>query len=179
MKRKRHLPRLAPSFYRGYAYVFWTHTTVARQTGWLDREFHSQFRECLLHASSRYRSSCPIYCLMHDHWHLIWIGQEPASDQLKATAFLRKHIRAICSIIDLQDRAHDHVIREDERARNLFSDTCNYVRLNPVRAGLVEKWNEYPYLGMMIAGYPTLTWLSENPLGWFWRIHNRIVDQHR
>jgi len=176
MKRKRHLPRLDRVNYQGRACVFWTHTTVARQTGWLNDQFHTSFRECLLHTCARYCVSCPIYCIMPDHIHLIWIGQAGESDQLNATAFLRKHIKNKCSTINLQDRAHDHVFRERERARDAFRDTCNYVRLNPVRASIVDDWRKYSYIGMMVAGYPTHSWDSKDPLGAFWRVHNRIVQ---
>ena len=76
---------------------------------------------------------------MPDHWHLVWIGQNRESDQLRATAFLRKHARLGIRDLPLQDRAFDHILREQERQRDAFIDTCEYIRLNPVRARLVER----------------------------------------
>ena len=147
-----------------------------RAKGWLDAAFHFTFREILLHACARYHLSCPIYCLMPDHWHLIWIGQRPESDQLRATAFLREHIGRHFPALSLQDRAYDHVLRERERERDTFTDTCHYIRMNPVRAGLVEHWKDYPYLGAQIAGFPDLKWRSEAFWPTFWKIHNGLSE---
>ena len=70
----RHLPRLAPEFYRGFAVVHWTITLERRATGWLDDLFHLHFRELLLHAAARQGLLCPAYVLMPDHIHLLWMG---------------------------------------------------------------------------------------------------------
>ena len=171
---KTHLPRLDPVRYRGCAYIFWTHATKNRTTGWLTPMFHRDFREVLLHTCARYGLSCPIYCLMPNHWHLVFIGQSEESDQLKATAFLHKQVAIRCSDLPLQDRAHDHILREEERKRDAFSDTCHYIRMNPVRAGIVGDWKEYPYLGAMISGYPGLRWGGDDLWDTFWKIHNRV-----
>jgi len=69
-----YLPRLAPEAYRGRAVVFWTHTVKRRGTGWLDDAWHSAFRELALHAAARECVLCPIYTLMPDHLHLVWMG---------------------------------------------------------------------------------------------------------
>jgi hypothetical protein len=65
--RKRSLPRLSPEFYKGFAFVFWTHTLEDHKTGWLSDASHRQFRELLLHASTRHHLFCPVYTLMPDH----------------------------------------------------------------------------------------------------------------
>jgi putative transposase len=141
---KSKLPRLPRAWYRGRAVVFWTHTFEGRATGWLSEQFHAHFREVLLHACSRYELACPVYVLMPDHWHLVWMGIREASDQHTATRFLRKHLQPHLSQAKLQDRAHDHVLREDERKRGAFMATCSYVFENPVRTGLVAKWPDWP-----------------------------------
>src|SRR4051812_21038518 len=87
-----YLPRLQPEYYRGTAAVLWTHTMKDRAVGWLTPEFHSAFREIALHAQVRERLLCPIYCLMPDHFHLVWMGIGPESDQRPATAFLRHYL---------------------------------------------------------------------------------------
>ena len=63
-----------------------------RQTGWLSETLHCQFREILTHASFRYALVCPVYCLMPDHFHLMWMGIDTGSDQINATRFLRKEL---------------------------------------------------------------------------------------
>ena len=89
---KGKLPRLPEHFYRGLAYVFWTHTTENWQPLPLSQAFHAQFRELLCHTCARYQLATPVYCLMPDHFHIFWIGQSPDSDQLRATKFFRKEL---------------------------------------------------------------------------------------
>ena len=46
-----------------------------------------------------------------------------------------------------QRRFFDHVLRSDES----YAQKWNYVRDNPVRAGLVAKAEDWPYAGEIIA----------------------------
>ncbi len=171
MAFKRQLPRLEPENYRGLAYVFWTYTMEDRARGWLDAAFHSDFRELLLHTQSRYRICCPIYVLMPDHLHFVWIGASLESDQLKASRFLRKYLNARLKPCRLQRQPHDHVLREEERANDLFADTVAYIRQNPERSGLVHDSKEWPYRGAIIPGYPDLRFGSDEFWDHFWRAH--------
>ena len=164
------LPRLDPSFYRGCAYVFWTHSTDQREKFPLSREFHLSFREILLHACARYQLASPVYCIMPDHIHLFWIGMDLKSDQLKASSFLRKYFGERIRPALWQRQAHDHVVREDERASGRYVDTINYLLANPVRAGLVERWQDYPYLGAMLVGYPDLDRRRQDFNDLFWKL---------
>jgi putative transposase len=173
---KSKLPRLAREFYRGPATVLWTHTMEERATGWLDDPFHARFREILLHACGRFQLVCPTYVLMPDHWHLVWMGLTEESDQYLATAFLRKHLKSALGSARLQDRAHDHVLREKERECGAFQAACAYVLFNPERASLCQDWRAWPHLGTMIPGYPELDPRSESFWDSFWKIHNRLVD---
>lgn len=163
MWTERRLPRLEPNFYQGHAHVHWTHVVEGRQTGWLDRGFHAHFREILLHTCARYTLGCARYVLMPDHLHLIWVGAAPASDQLKATRFLRRHL-----CLNWQKQAHDHVLREDERKRGAFAEVCQYLRENPVRANLVTEASDWHYAGCLVPGFPDLDpWASDA----FWRCY--------
>jgi putative transposase len=173
---KSKLPRLAREFYRGHAMVFWTHTIEKRKTGWLNDAFHNRFRELLLHACGRYAVASPCYVLMPDHWHLVWLGLRDSSDQYLATAFLRKNIRPVLGAAQLQDRAHDRVLREPEHAPEAFQSACSYVCNNPQRANLCADWREWPYLGAMILGYPDIDPRTEDFWPDFWKIHNRLVE---
>jgi putative transposase len=173
---KSKLPRLAREFCQGRAAVFWTHTFEDRAQGWLDDSFHARFREVLLHACGRFHLACPCYVLMPDHWHLVWTGLTEGSDQSLATAFLRKHLKPALDRVRLQDRAHDHVLREKERERGAFEAACQYVLHNPERAALRGDWREWPHLGAMISGYPDLDPRSEDFWEDFWKIYNRLVD---
>ena len=42
----------------------------------------------MLHAAAREGLFCPVYCLMPDHLHLVWMGLRLDTDQLNGMAFL-------------------------------------------------------------------------------------------
>ena len=169
--KKRSLPRLSPEHYQGHAFVFWTHSVEDRRTGWLSGSFHKTFREILLHASARYALTCPVYCLMPDHAHLVWLGMAPTSNQKQATKFLRQHLTPGLAPAKWQRQPHDHVLDEKERDRNAFQSTCHYIQENPVRQGLVMDWADYEYTGCMHPGYPELNVRAEDYWLRFWRIY--------
>ena len=172
----KHLPRLDPCNYRGHAWVHWTMTVYDRATGWLDSEMHHAVRELLLHTLTRHDLHCAAYCLMPDHAHFLWMGLGHGSDQLQAARLFRKHWNEELDTrgVRLQPQAYDHVLLESERKPTAFEDTVLYVFHNPVRAGLVAEWSDWPYLGAMAPGFPDL---PVSPIGqfWprFWKIHNR------
>lgn len=174
---KSHLPRLASQFYKGRAAVLWTHTIQNRMTGWLDERYHRSFREILLHACHRYTLATPCYVLMPDHWHIVWMGLAENSEQQLATAFLRKYLPPFLGAARLQDRAHDHVLRDNERERGAFENACAYVRQNPERASLCASWRDWPHAGVLVPGYPDLNCRADDFWEKFWRIHNRLLDR--
>lgn len=171
------LPRLAPEWYRGPALILWTHTLRDRATGWLDASFHFRFRELLTHTCARHFIACPAYVLMPDHFHLVWLGLATETDQRIATKFFREHLGRLFAPQSLQPQAHDRVMREQERARDAFTGTCHYVWANPERAGLTKRWQDWPHLGALIAGYPTLDPRDEDFHALFWRIHARVTAE--
>ncbi len=176
MRFKGQLPRLQPGSYRGRVYVFWTYTIENRATGWLDRDWHARFREANLHTLARFRLSCPVYVLMPDHLHFIWIGAHELSDQRLASTFLRKQLNQLLNPHRLQRQPHDHVLREEERQADRFADTVAYIRKNPERAGLVKAGADWPYQGAMIPGYPDLRFGTEAYWETFWKCHHAYQE---
>ena len=112
-----YLKRLPPEFYRGQACVHWSLTIEDRKTGWLVPIFYYKFRELLTHAMFRYGICCPIYCLMPDHIHLLWLGILDSADQRVAMKFLRGQLNPVLEKLHvrLQEQPYDHVLRDDER----------------------------------------------------------------
>ncbi|HZI30731.1 MAG TPA: hypothetical protein VFF11_00215, partial [Candidatus Binatia bacterium] len=74
LNRAFYLPRLPRGYYQADAVVFWTLTVFDKVKGWLTSAFHQRFRELMLHTAAREGLACPIYCLMPDHIHLVWMG---------------------------------------------------------------------------------------------------------
>jgi putative transposase len=161
--------------------VFWTLTLENRSKGWLDEDFHCRFRELMLHASVREQLVCPVYCLMPDHIHFMWMGLRLASDQLNAVKFLRTQLEpALGNGREWQHQSYDHVLREEERRRNAFASVCFYVMENPVRAKLVKASGEWRFHGAILPGYPDLHPLNESFWETFWKLYvqQREMEQY-
>lgn len=175
-ERAYYLPRLAPEFYQGDAVVHWTMSIVWRATGWLTDEFHLRFRELLLHAAAREGLFCPVYCLMPDHIHLVWMGLRPDSDQRNGMAFLRTYLKPLLAPARLQKQPQDTVLREEQRRRNAFAKVCWYVLMNPHKAELVKDPREWRFSGAVIPGYPNLDVFTEDHWPKFWKLYEAAVD---
>jgi REP element-mobilizing transposase RayT len=169
--RAYYLPRLGREFYQGAAAVHWTLTVFDRGTGWLNDSFHSRFRELMLHVAAREGLLCPIYCLMPDHIHLLWLGLRRDTDQLNGMSFLRTHLKPLLLPHKFQPQAHDHVLREEERKRGAFAKIGFYILANPVRAHLIGESESWPFCGAVIPGYPALHPLAEDFWPKFWKIY--------
>ncbi len=171
-----HLPRLSPEYYRGFTFVHWVMAIEARATGWLTPLFHSRFREAMMHAIVRYELMCPVYCLMPDHLHVIWIGCAPQSDQKVAATFFRRTTNLLLSPNKWQREPFDHVLREEERNCGAFQATCQYVLENPVRKNLSVQWKEYAFSGAVLPGFPDLDPRRGDFWEVFWKIYNRKLE---
>jgi putative transposase len=169
--RTHFLPRLGREHYQGDAVIHWILPVFDRATGWLDGSFHLEFRELLLHVAFREGLFCPVYCLMPDHIHLMWMGLRLDSDQKNGMAFLRTHLSHRLSPYKLQPQAHDHVLREDERRRGAFAKICFYILANPIRVGLIKAPENWPFCETVVPGYPTLHPRKEDFWPNFWKLY--------
>ena len=173
-EKKTHLPRLAEGFYNGRSFIHWTHTIEKRATGWSTPEFHSAFRETLIHSAGRYEIAVPAYCLMPDHLHLLAIGLRDSTSHRNSSKQVRREInRLIGPRLALQRQAHDHVLSEAEREKGAFEATAYYIRNNPVRAGLIsaDSTETYPFVGGIFPGYPELDFRAPDYWDRFWKIY--------
>ncbi|MCX6903219.1 MAG: hypothetical protein NTW03_07025 [Verrucomicrobia bacterium] len=169
--RSFYLPRLPREQYQGDAVVHWTLPISLRRKGWLDERFHAAFREIMLHTAAREGLLCPVYCLMPDHLHLVWMGLRLDTDQFNGMAFLRRHLGPRLAPQRFQHQAHDHVLKEEERRRTVFATACHYDLANPVRAELVKHPNEWSFSGCIVPGYPTLHPLQDDFWRKFWKLY--------
>ena len=174
-----YLKRLPPEFYRGQACVHWSLTIEDRKTGWLVPIFYYKFRELLTHAMFRYGICCPIYCLMPDHIHLLWLGILDSADQRVAMKFFRGQLNPVLEKLHvrLQDQPYDHVLRDDERLPAALQAVVEYIARNPERKQLVplDAFREYAYTGCLIPGYPDLKPFQPD----FWNLFDRLYSKLR
>ena len=88
------------------------------------------------------------YVLMPDHLHTFVVIDD---QQLSLSQWMKSFTNAISSVLGSngipsphwQKGFFDHILRSEES----YSAKWEYVRQNPVRAGLVRKWCDWPYLG--------------------------------
>jgi len=88
------------------------------------------------------------YCFMPDHVHLLIEGRTPAADLRRAVKLMKQRSAYVLRIrfgvrMLWQDGYYERVLRDHEQA----SVVIRYFYENPVRAGLVERYQDYPYLG--------------------------------
>lgn len=150
-----------------------------RRAGWLDARMYYHFRELLTHSQFRYAIACPIFCMMPDHIHLMWMGILESTDQKLGMRHLRARFNGSLSRIgyELQDQSYDYVLLEEERQEAAFMATCEYIARNPERSGLVavDEFAKYPYSGCLVPGYPELKPFEAD----FWSRFDRSVSYHR
>jgi putative transposase len=173
LNRQYYLPRLERCYYQGDAVVFWTLAIFDRAKGWLTQVFHIEFRELMLHTAAREGLICPIYCLLPDHLHLIWMGLRLDTDQINGMAFLRTYLEPKLGPARFQPQAQDEVLREEKRRKNAFAKVCFYIAANPVRAALVMKPEDWSFTGCLVPGFPNLNPLAEDFWPKFWSIYEK------
>ncbi len=112
-----------------------------------DRHDRLQFMRLLATAVERHEWSCHAFCLMDTHIHLV---VEAALERISqgmhallgiyAMRFNKRHVR------------HGHLFGDRYGARLIDTETylwrtVEYVLDNPVRAGMVATWDEWPWSG--------------------------------
>jgi REP-associated tyrosine transposase len=151
MKRDfgRRPPRLGRIFATGPLY-FVTFRIHERQRFLAKDEVHSAFVLFAKRAEETYNVAVGRYVIMPDHVHLfvrgdynfrlgLWIG---ALKQALAKAGMLSRAKGQV----WQEGFFDHVLRSNES----YSQKWNYVRENPVRAGLVKSAADWPYQGEIV-----------------------------
>jgi REP element-mobilizing transposase RayT len=108
-------------------------------------EFACEVIEILLDLRTKLNFNLYAYCLMPDHFHTI-IGGGDSSKSLSEICGSFKSItnRAYWKYGRgklWQRQFYDHIIRNEED----FFETIHYIKQNPVRKGLVEKWEDWEF----------------------------------
>jgi putative transposase len=112
--------------------------------------FHAHFIE-YLQQKGRQGISCGEYVIMPDHVHL-FLRIDPHRYELgKTVGFLKQSLSKPlkCSKIEApywQPGFFDHALRSADS----YSHKWEYVRENPVRAGLVDHPEDWPYQGTVV-----------------------------
>ena len=173
MYRKR--PRLRTFDYVGRYRYFLTFTTHHRRKLFEDSAVVDLVLQHILHSAARCEFAILAYCLMPDHVHLFVKGQADDSD-LRAFVKLAKQTSGYAYSQARRGRLwqasfYDRALRDDEG--DLFY--IAYILRNPVAAGLVGSWRDYPFLGSATGRLEDLVEMLEQGLGQNWEAENRLV----
>jgi putative transposase len=153
--------RLGDECYLGRRAYFLTLCTAERRELLTRAEFVGGLVSLLRSTCTSQGFNGYAYCFMPDHLHLVATGQ---SDSASLPRFLQafkslgareswKH-----SIEHLWQKGfYDHVLRDGDS----LDAAAWYALLNPVRAGLVRRAEEWPYSGSFVFAWPGLRAVSQ------------------
>ena len=139
--------RLSSENYIGKRWFFITICCADRRKSFARAGLCRWFMKLLRQDAARHLFEVHAYCLMPDHVHLLLEGLAPQSDLLgfvkslkakSSTAWQQK-----TSLILWQKKFYDHILRQNDSP----DDVAWYIWMNPVRAGLCDRPEEYQFLG--------------------------------
>jgi putative transposase len=147
--RKRPL-RLDLLFSSVQPFYFATFNTHERRRFLARDELHDSFR-IFCERADEHDVGVGRYVIMPDHIHL-FVAMPPVGITLSEwihalkTVLGKKLLRLGRQKPHWQESFFDHVLRNSES----YAQKWDYVRMNPVRAGLVENPEEWPYQGEIV-----------------------------
>ena len=147
--RRKPVPRLRGFEYTGGYRYFLTICTEQRVSVFVTREAVDIVLVQLLQSSQDKRMAVIAYCFMPDHLHLLVEGTDPESRFLEFVRIFKQrsafHWKKAYGLELWQRGYFERVLRNHEST----VDVARYVLANPLRAGMVESVEDYPFLGSM------------------------------
>ena len=144
------LHRLSDEMYIGNKTAAFTICVKNHKKLFVSNKVFGIFEQKLLDSLQNYKCSTHVYLFMPDHLHFIVEGNEVGANiKMCVELFKQKTgywLSQNLSKFKWQKDYYDHITRNDEDIRNQIK----YILNNPVRAGLIENWEEYPYKGSTI-----------------------------
>jgi REP element-mobilizing transposase RayT len=146
-RKKHHLP---DEVYDGGRYVLYLTICTANRGRWLmEPDLATIARDEILNLHVDF----PVlgYCIMPDHVHIMMCnaGSQLGSVLNRFKGRTSRQIRMANPGLEVwQEGYWDHIVRREE---GLYT-VLQYILLNPVRAGLVEYWWDYEWLGAPLFG---------------------------
>jgi putative transposase len=139
--------RLRDFDYRSNKVYFVTIVVKDRRKAFLNQEFAEESIRCLLNLREDFRFWVFSYCFMPDHFHgLISPGNSEKSLGEICGAFKSLTTRISWKWYQgrlWQRQYYDHIIRNEDD----FFDCLEYIKLNPVKAGLVNRPEDWKWTG--------------------------------
>ena len=147
IRQKPH--RLPRDAYLGEVTVAFTVCIEKKRPLFRDIPVVDEFVKILFSAIKKNYSIALIYCFMPEHVHLILRGTTSSADVWRAIVDFKQQsgfwLGEHHPMYRWQRGFFDHIIRQNED----LSAQIRYIAENPVRRGLVQAWDEYPYTGAL------------------------------
>jgi REP-associated tyrosine transposase len=146
-------PKVPPRLVRILAnnpLYFVTFCTHRRRNVLATEAVHSTFTEFAIRAYAKHYIAVGRYVVMPDHLHLFVRG--PDDFRLAQwVGTLKQHLAKAIELIEgsppiWQRGFFDHLLRSNEN----YAQKWNYVRENPVWAGLAQRAEDWPYAGEIV-----------------------------
>lgn len=146
--QKQRLSRLELVFVQSPIY-FVTACTEARRKLLSNAAVHESFLD-FAQQGCQHGARVGAYMIMPDHFHLFVATDD---EKITLSKWMKSLKNAISKTLRLSgvdaprwQKTFDHLLRSTES----YSEKWNYVRENPVRAGLVQKAEEWPFMGEVV-----------------------------
>jgi REP element-mobilizing transposase RayT len=144
--------RLERLFSKRHPFYFVTFNTSGRARILACPEVHNVFRTFGQMAYENYNVAVGRYVIMPDHAHLFVVFPPTGITLSKWTQSLRsvlgkELLRLGVQKPHWQEGFFDHLLRSSES----YAEKWEYVRMNPVRAGLCRKPDDWPYQGEIVS----------------------------
>jgi len=153
---RRKANRLPEPSYEGRRAYFLTLCTQGRRRVFADASLVSALIVALKSACDESAFAVYAFCFMPDHLHMILVGMRDSSSVATAVRTFkgRAAVRARqLGVIELWQKGYyDHVIRSGESLERIAA----YIVMNPVRAGLVSDFMDWPFSGSFVIEWKRL-----------------------
>lgn len=151
-----------------------------RQCIFRNPDDYKGFLLLLREAGQRFAVSLFVYCVMPNHFHLILRPDAPRALSAYMHWLTTTQVRRIHQSYGTVGEGHIY----QERFRNVtvtsetqFVNACRYVEANPLRAGLVDRAEQWPYSSCsseQLVGRPPLApWPIPRPSPWLDLVNTR------
>jgi putative transposase len=144
VSRPRRLPEHS---YVGRALYFLTFCTFERRKAFIHPDIAARTLEQFRRTATIEQFAILAYCLMPDHVHLLVQGLTTQSALRRFAKMAKQRSgglhRRRCGVRLWQDGYFDRALRHGDDPRSIIQ----YIVTNPIRAGLVERPQDYPYVG--------------------------------
>ena len=150
-KERNH--RLPKELYAGEIIVSFTACIKNRKELFTNENIFNEFQRILIEELKSGFCSSHVYLLMPDHLHIIIKGENSNANVKSCMDKFKQKTGYWLSKNKIdkkwQKDYYDHIIRDGEN----LELQVRYILNNPVRAGLVDNWKDYPFKGSTIFNF--------------------------